>query len=41
MLFTTLPFLVFLLVVLTLFYLLPKPARRYLLLAASLFFYMA
>ena len=40
MLFTTLPFLAFLIVVLSLFYLLPKPARRYLLLAASLFFYM-
>ncbi len=41
MLFTTFPFLVFLVVVLCLFYLLPRPARRYLLLAASLFFYMA
>jgi alginate O-acetyltransferase complex protein AlgI len=41
MLFTTFPFLVFLLVVLALFYLLPKPARRYLMLAASLGFYMA
>ena len=41
MLFTTLNFAVFLLVVLSLFYLLPRPARRYLLLAASLFFYMA
>lgn len=41
MLFTTLNFAVFLVVVLALFYLLPKPARRYLLLAASLYFYMA
>ncbi len=41
MLFTTLNFAVFLVVVLVAFYLLPKPARRYLLLAASLFFYMA
>ena len=41
MLFTTLNFVVFLLVVLSLFYLLPRPARRYLLLAASLFFYMS
>jgi alginate O-acetyltransferase complex protein AlgI len=41
MLFTTLNFAVFLVVVLALFYLLPRPARRYLLLAASLFFYMA
>jgi alginate O-acetyltransferase complex protein AlgI len=41
MLFTTLNFVVFLVVVLALFYLLPRPARRYLLLAASLFFYMA
>ena len=41
MLFTTFPFLVFLLAVLALFYLLPKPARRYLMLAASLAFYMA
>jgi D-alanyl-lipoteichoic acid acyltransferase DltB (MBOAT superfamily) len=41
MLFTTLNFVLFLAVVLGLFYILPKPARRYLLLAASLFFYMA
>lgn len=41
MLFTTLNFAVFLVVVLALFYLLPRPARRYLLLASSLFFYMA
>ncbi|HVW07284.1 MAG TPA: MBOAT family O-acyltransferase [Bryobacteraceae bacterium] len=41
MLFTTLNFCVFLAVVLTLFYLLPQPVRRWLLLAASLFFYMA
>ena len=40
MLFTTLNFLIFLAVVLSLFYLLPRPQRRYLLLAASLFFYM-
>lgn len=41
MLFTTLNFCVFLVVVLALFYVLLKPARRYLLLAASLYFYMA
>jgi D-alanyl-lipoteichoic acid acyltransferase DltB (MBOAT superfamily) len=41
MLFTTLNFVVFLLVVLSLFYILPRPWRRYLLLASSLFFYMA
>src|SRR5277367_1717196 len=41
MLFTTFSFLIFLLVVLVLFYILPRPYRRYLLLAASLFFYMA
>jgi alginate O-acetyltransferase complex protein AlgI len=41
MLFTTFTFAAFLAVVLALFYLLPKPARRYLLLAASLVFYMA
>ncbi len=41
MLFTTLNFCAFLAAVLALFYLLPKPARRWLLLAASLFFYMA
>src|ERR1700690_212430 len=41
MLFTTFSFLGFLLVVLTLFYILPRPCRRYLLLAASLLFYMA
>jgi alginate O-acetyltransferase complex protein AlgI len=41
MLFTTLTFVVFLVVVLTLFYVLPRSLRRYLLLAASLVFYMA
>jgi D-alanyl-lipoteichoic acid acyltransferase DltB (MBOAT superfamily) len=41
MLFTTLNFAVFLCVTLALFYILPRPARRYLLLGASLFFYMA
>ena len=41
MLFNTLPFALFLAVMLALFYLLPKPARRYLLLAGSIFFYMA
>jgi D-alanyl-lipoteichoic acid acyltransferase DltB (MBOAT superfamily) len=41
MLFTSLHFGIFLAVVLALFYTLPKPARRYLLLAASLFFYLA
>jgi D-alanyl-lipoteichoic acid acyltransferase DltB (MBOAT superfamily) len=41
MLFTTFNFLGFLVVVLALFYILPRPLRRYLLLAASLFFYMA
>ena len=41
MLFTSFNFLGFLIVVLTLFYLLPRPLRRYLLLAASLFFYIA
>jgi D-alanyl-lipoteichoic acid acyltransferase DltB (MBOAT superfamily) len=41
MLFTTLNFFLFLAVVLGLFYILPRSARRYLLLAASLFFYMA
>ena len=41
MLFTTLSFCIFLVVVLALFYILPKPWRRYLLLAASLYFYMA
>ncbi len=41
MLFTTLNFVVFLTVVLGLFYILPRSPRRYLLLAASLFFYMA
>lgn len=41
MLFTTLNFAIFLVAVLALFYALPRPARRYLLLAASLFFYMA
>ena len=41
MLFTTFTFVQFLIVVLALFYFLPKPARRYLLLAASLIFYMA
>src|ERR1700691_3548656 len=41
MLFTTFTFVGFLLVVLTLFYALPRRFRRYLLLAASLVFYMA
>src|SRR5580700_8604032 len=41
MLFTTFTFVGFLLVVLTLFYVLPERYRRYLLLAASLLFYMA
>jgi len=41
MLFTTFNFIAFLTVTLALFYLLPKSARRYLLLAASLIFYMA
>jgi len=41
MLFTTLNFILFLAVVLALFYGLPPRLRRYLLLAASLFFYMA
>ncbi len=41
MLFTTLNFVVFLVVVLSLFYILPRPWRRYLLLASSIFFYMA
>lgn len=41
MLFTTFTFLGFLVVVLALFYLLPQRYRRYLLLAASLVFYMA
>src|SRR5271165_6082722 len=41
MLFTTLNFVVFLVIVLALFYALPRPWRRYLLLASSLFFYMA
>lgn len=41
MLFTTFPFVVFLITVLALFYALPRPARRYLLLAASILFYMA
>ncbi len=41
MLFTTLNFCIFLAVVLALFYTLPKPARKYLLLTASLYFYMA
>jgi len=41
MLFTSLNFVLFLCVVLALFYALPRPWRRYLLLAASLFFYMA
>jgi alginate O-acetyltransferase complex protein AlgI len=41
MLFTTFTFLGFLVVVLALFYVLPRPFRRYLLLAASLLFYMA
>src|SRR5271165_6153666 len=41
MLFTTFSFVLFLLVVLVLFYALPPRFRRYLLLAASLLFYMA
>jgi alginate O-acetyltransferase complex protein AlgI len=41
MLFTTLNFVVFLVVVLGFFYIFPRSWRRYLLLAASLFFYMA
>src|SRR5437764_5223808 len=41
MLFTTPAFVEFLLAVLVLFYVLPIPLRRYLLLAASLVFYMA
>jgi len=41
MLFTTLTFVVFLVVVLALFYALPQRFRRYLLLVASLIFYMA
>src|ERR1700730_8857389 len=41
MLFTTLNFVLFLAVVLGSFYILPRPLRRYLPLAASLFFYMA
>src|ERR1700722_19911718 len=41
MMFTTFSFLGFLLVVLVLFYVLPRMYRRHLLLAASLFFYMA
>jgi D-alanyl-lipoteichoic acid acyltransferase DltB (MBOAT superfamily) len=41
MLFTTFNFLAFLCVVLALFYAMPRPWRRYLLLAASLYFYMA
>ena len=41
MLFTTVQFCIFLIVVLALFYALPKPARRYLLLTASLYFYVA
>ena len=41
MLFTSLNFAVFLAVVLALFYLLPQPARKYLLLGASLWFYIS
>jgi len=41
MLFTTFSFVAFLCLVLSLFYVLPKTWRRYLLLGASLFFYMA
>ena len=41
MLFNTAPFWLFLAVVLCLHYLLPRPARKYLLLAASYFFYMS
>jgi alginate O-acetyltransferase complex protein AlgI len=38
--FTSLPFVAFLLAILIAFYIVPRPWRRYLLLAASLFFYM-
>jgi D-alanyl-lipoteichoic acid acyltransferase DltB (MBOAT superfamily) len=41
MLFTTLQFATFLLVTLALFYVLPRSARRWLLLGASIYFYMA
>ncbi len=41
MLFTTWAFWIFLVVVLALFYASPKPAKRYILLSASLFFYMS
>ena len=41
MLFNTPQFFVFLLVTLALFYLSPKPVRRWILLAASYFFYMS
>jgi alginate O-acetyltransferase complex protein AlgI len=41
MLFTTFPFAVFLVITLAAFYILPHPARRYLLLLASALFYMA
>lgn len=41
MLFTTPNFCIFLFVVLALYYAVPRPVRRYLMLAASLFFYMA
>jgi alginate O-acetyltransferase complex protein AlgI len=41
MLFSTLPFFVFLIVVLALHYLSPRPLRKYILLAASYYFYMS
>src|ERR1700749_28494 len=41
MLFSSMNLCVFLAVVLALFYLLPQPARKYLLLGASLYFYIA
>src|SRR3989442_13232731 len=41
MLFTTLQFCQFLVVVLALFYAMPQPWRRYLLLVASIYFYLA
>src|SRR5215475_5227406 len=41
MLFNTVQFFLFFVVVLALFYTLPRPARKYLLLAASYFFYMS
>src|SRR5580704_16288561 len=41
MLFSTIPFFEFLAVVLALFYIAPRPLRKYILLAASYFFYMS